>query len=1045
MATITDTNKLANNLLVEGTITTNTGLDVTGNIIVSGTVDGRDVSTDGSNLDSHIAASTAHGVSGTLVGTSDTQTLTNKTVDADNNTITNIANAEIKAGAAIDATKIANGSITNTEFQYLDGATSNIQTQISNHTSNTSNPHSVTKTQVGLSNVENLKMNLTATGAPSATDDTNSGYSVGSMWIDINNDRGYLCLDATASAAVWKESTENNTVSNVGTAGVGVYKGTVGIDFQFKKINAGSNKVTITDDTGNDEIDVDLAEGNIVHQNLSGAGTNTHAQIDSHIAASSGIHGASGTLVGTTDAQTLDNKSFTDSTTYIIDNTDNTKKVQFQVSSISTGTTRTLTVPNANMTLVGTDVTQTLDNKTLTDSTTYFQDNLDNTKKVQFQLSGLTPGATRVLSLPNANDTLVGRVTVDTLTNKTIDGNNNTITNIDHNTLSNLGTGDYHPQYVLGGGRASGQTIIGGTAANDDLTLQSTSHGTKGKVIINDITECGKRVVINNQGYATNYALSVQSNTAYTYIEILNDGGAGKGAFFGMEQNDFSLWSFQGGPIKFYVHPNVSQGDNKFTMRTDGVFQIHDLTAGVVKSSATGQLSSEATGTAFNKNFGTTSGTVLAGDHSTDTTTHGVSGDIMGTSDAQVVTNKTLTDGTTYFQDEGDNTKKMQFQLSSISTGNTRTMTVPNANITILGEANTATITNKTINAANNTITGLTKSDVGLSNVENLKVNLSASVAPTSTDDTSEGYAVGSRWVDTVANKEYVCVDATTDAAIWVASTFSSDDMNVAQARRTTTYSCTGSYADITFDSTDIENNTAVVEHDNTNTERLVVKDTGLYLVSATCNFDGLATSEPYVRFYKNGTTVIGTEYSNSMGNNNSFPFVNMTTMVSLTANDYLTLQVRDIGIDTSTLRADAIFSVLRLTGPKGDQGDSGVGVFGSERNYIASEGESTTTSTTLQTKTTLTTGSLPSGTYRLGYNCEVSNVDSDVVTEVEVKLDGTIVALPNIKIDGDYVPVSGFVEQALSGAITATIKYRAVTTGTAKIRRARLELFRVV
>lgn len=66
----------------------------------------------------------------TLVGTNATQTLTNKTIDADSNTITNIENADIKAAAAIDATKIANGSVSNTEFQYLDGATSNIQAQI---------------------------------------------------------------------------------------------------------------------------------------------------------------------------------------------------------------------------------------------------------------------------------------------------------------------------------------------------------------------------------------------------------------------------------------------------------------------------------------------------------------------------------------------------------------------------------------------------------------------------------------------------------------------------------------------------------------------------------------------------------------------------------------------------------------------------------------------------------------------------------------------------------------------------------------------------
>src|SRR3990167_7995240 len=48
----------------------------------------------------------------TLVGKATTDTLTNKTIDADGtgNSITNIENADIKAAAAIDATKIADGS-----------------------------------------------------------------------------------------------------------------------------------------------------------------------------------------------------------------------------------------------------------------------------------------------------------------------------------------------------------------------------------------------------------------------------------------------------------------------------------------------------------------------------------------------------------------------------------------------------------------------------------------------------------------------------------------------------------------------------------------------------------------------------------------------------------------------------------------------------------------------------------------------------------------------------------------------------------------------
>jgi|TARA_B110000879_G_scaffold125677_1_gene165826 hypothetical protein len=61
-----------------------------------------------------------------------TATLTNKTFDQDGtgNSITNLANASIKAAAGIDATKIADGTVTSTEFQYIGGLTSDAQTQI---------------------------------------------------------------------------------------------------------------------------------------------------------------------------------------------------------------------------------------------------------------------------------------------------------------------------------------------------------------------------------------------------------------------------------------------------------------------------------------------------------------------------------------------------------------------------------------------------------------------------------------------------------------------------------------------------------------------------------------------------------------------------------------------------------------------------------------------------------------------------------------------------------------------------------------------------
>ena len=89
---------------------------------------------------------------------------------------------------------------------------------------------------------------------------------------------------------------------------------------------------------------------------------------------------------------------------------------------------------------VSTSDSQSLTNKTFDNSNIFvirddrltLQDNVDTTKQVQFQLSGLTTATTRVISLPNATTTLVGRDTTDTLTNKTLTSptiNNATIDN----------------------------------------------------------------------------------------------------------------------------------------------------------------------------------------------------------------------------------------------------------------------------------------------------------------------------------------------------------------------------------------------------------------------------------------------------------------------------------------------------------------------------------------------------------------------------------------------------------------------------------------
>jgi hypothetical protein len=60
-------------------------------------------------------------------------------------------------------------------------------------------------------------------------------------------------------------------------------------------------------------------------------------------------------------------------------------------------------------------------------------------------------------------------------------------TEITHNTLSGLTTSDAgHTQFVMLAGRVGGQSIIGGTAASENLTLESTSNAAKGSVLTKD-------------------------------------------------------------------------------------------------------------------------------------------------------------------------------------------------------------------------------------------------------------------------------------------------------------------------------------------------------------------------------------------------------------------------------------------------------------------------------------------------------------------------------------------------------------------------------
>jgi hypothetical protein len=78
---------------------------------------------------------------------------------------------------------------------------------------------------------------------------------------------------------------------------------------------------------------------------------------------------------------------------------------------------------------------------------------------------------------------------------------------VDHGGLGGMADDD-HTQYALLVGRNGGQTLIGGTGAGDDLTLQTTSNASKGTYFLSELTSNGFVKTSGGTG-----AFSIDTNT----------------------------------------------------------------------------------------------------------------------------------------------------------------------------------------------------------------------------------------------------------------------------------------------------------------------------------------------------------------------------------------------------------------------------------------------------------------------------------------------------------------------------------------------------
>jgi len=71
------------------------------------------------------------------------------------------------------------------------------------------------------------------------------------------------------------------------------------------------------------------------------------------------------------------------------------------------------------------------------------------------------------------------------------------------------------------------------------------------------------------------------------------------------------------------------------------------------------------------------------------------------------------------------------------------------------------------------------------------------------------------------------------------------------------------------------------------------------------------------------------------------------------------------------------------------DSGGAGSSVFGTEFEKFQSLAESTTSSSTFQDKINAVTASKPAGTYRVEFNCQITNSKSEKTTKLRMTANG--------------------------------------------------------
>ena len=190
---------------------------------------------------------------------------------------------------------------------------------------------------------------------------------------------------------------------------------------------------------------------------------------------------------------------------------------------------------------------------TIADNTFTVSGSADTTKKIAFEVDGVTTGTTRTLTVQDSSDTLVGRATTDTLTNKTLTAPvlNGTIT----------GTYTLGGTPTIPGTLTAGTPLVQATLAYNTTVTQAHGLGATPD-FINAYIECltaefgwsiGDRIV---QGSPfTSNAPMVVGDLVANATNLIWRPGIGGGVFQVTSKTDGSLNTATAGSWKYVAVP----------------------------------------------------------------------------------------------------------------------------------------------------------------------------------------------------------------------------------------------------------------------------------------------------------------------------------------------------------------------------------------------------------------------------------------------------------------------------------------------------------